>query len=281
MTVTICAEIGLNHNGSVATAIDIMRAAAAAGCDVVKLQKRDLDMSIRPDMRAMKRSTPWGEIAYADYKARVEMSADDLRLIAEAAHDLGIAWSASAFDPPSVEVLASLGVPWIKLPSAAVTDVDTLRAARQTGLPVILSTGGSTWLEIDDAVAILGRERLTLLHCTSTYPHTAAESKLLLLTEMQRRYGLPVGYSGHEEPGSNAVTLGAVALGAVFVERHVTLSRHMWGSDQSASLEPGELADMVREIRELSAALTCGGERHVSASERKKIETMRRSTWTK
>lgn len=281
MKVTVCAEAGLNHQGSIAVAIDIMRAAKDAGADVVKVQKRDLSLSIRPDMRDKPRATPWGTIPYGEYKERVELDSEALDLLDAASAEIGIPWSASAFDPPSVEVLAARDVPWIKLPSAAVTDLDTLHAARSSGKPIILSTGGSTWHEIDDAVEALGGCRLTLLHCCSVYPHTPADARLLVLSELRQRYGLPTGYSGHEAPGSHAVSVAAVALGAVFVERHVTLSRHMWGSDQAASLEPRELAELVREIRVASASLTSGGERPVSADERAKINTMRRSSWAK
>jgi N-acetylneuraminate synthase len=179
----------------------------------------------------------------------------------------------------SVAFLAKLGVPWLKLPSAAITDHETLDAAAATGIPLVLSTGGATWGEIDAAVARVDASRLTLLHCCSVYPHTPAQARLRLIPELRQRYGCAVGYSGHEEPGSHEVTLGAVAMGASFVERHITLSRHQWGSDQKASLEPAELAELVRQIRRLSDALTVGGERPVDDAEREKITTMRRSAW--
>lgn len=282
MRVTVVAEIGINHTGSVAHAIDLMRVAKSAGCDVVKLQKRDLDLAIPPAMRDRPRETPWGSMPYAEYKGRIEFAGADFEMIATAAAELDIAWTSSAFDPPSVRFVAARDVPFIKIPSAAVTDLETLHEANTCGLPVVLSTGGSTWAEIDTAVDALDRcPRVTLLHTCSTYPHEPEAARLLVLDELRQRYGLPVGWSGHEAPGSNAVTLGAVAKGAVMVERHITLSRHQWGSDQKASLEPAELLGMVGEIRALSAALTSGTERPVDASERAKIETMRRSSWRK
>lgn len=281
MKVKIVAEIGINHNASVAIAIDLMRVAKAAGCDAVKFQKRDLALAIPPSMRETPRATPWGKLQYLTYKEAMEFSSDEFWLISEASKELGIEWSASAFDPPSVAFLAGLGVPWLKLPSAAITDHETLDAAAATGIPLVLSTGGATWGEIDAAVARVDASRLTLLHCCSVYPHTPAQARLRLIPELRQRFGCAVGYSGHEEPGSHEVTLGAVAMGACFVERHITLSRHQWGSDQKASLEPPELAEMVRQIRRLSDALTVGGERPVDEAEREKITTMRRSAWAK
>ena len=281
MKVKIVAEIGINAQASVAIVADLMRVAKAAGCDAVKMQKRDLVLAIPPHMMDLPRSTPWGVMPYRDYKAMMEMGAGDFELIAENARSIGIEWSASAFDPPSVEFLAKLGVPWLKLPSAAITDLETLDAAAATGIPLVLSTGGTTWGEIDAAVARVDASRLTLLHCCSVYPHSPAQARLRLIPELRQRYGCAVGYSGHEEPGSHEVTLGAVAMGASFVERHITLSRHQWGSDQKASLEPAELAEMVRQIRRLSEALTVGGERPVDDAEREKIQTMRRSAWAK
>lgn len=279
MKVKIVAEIGINHQASVAVAADLMAVAKAAGCDAVKFQKRDLALAIPPHMRLQMRPTPWGAMHYEDYKQRMEFDAGDFAQVAEAARKIGIEWSASAFDPPSAAFLAGMGVPWLKLPSAAITDHETLDAAAATGIPLVLSTGGATWGEINAAVARVDASRLTLLHCCSVYPHTPAQARLRLIPELRQRYGCAVGYSGHEEPGSHEVTLGAVAMGASFVERHVTLSRHQWGSDQRASLEPAELAEMVRQIRRLSEALTVGGERPVDEAEREKIQTMRRSTW--
>lgn len=279
MKVKIVAEIGINHQASVAVAADLMAVAKAAGCDAVKFQKRDLALAIPPHMRLQMRPTPWGTMHYEDYKQRMEFDAGDFAQVAEAARKIGIEWSASVFDPPSVGFAVMLGVPWLKLPSAAITDHETLDAAAATGVPLVLSTGGATWGEIDAAVARVDASRLTLLHCCSVYPHTPAQARLRLIPELRQRFGCAVGYSGHEEPGSHEVTLGAVAMGACFVERHITLSRHQWGSDQRASLEPAELAEMVRQIRRLSEALTVGGERPVDDAERAKIQTMRRSAW--
>lgn len=281
MKVTVIAEVGINFQASVAVAIDTMRAAHAAGANVVKFQKRTVALAVPSAMKDTPRKTPWGSMRYEDYKNRMEIDPKGYALIASAAREIGIAWTASAFDPPSVAFLAKRRVPWIKLPSAGITDTETLAAARDTGIPLVLSTGGASWAEIDRAVDALSGSRLTLLHCCSRYPHTPEHARLLVLDELRQRYGLPVGYSGHEEPGTCEVTLGAVARGAVMVERHLTLSRHMWGSDHGASLEPSEFAAMVRQVRRLSEALTSGSERAVSEDERAKIETMRRSSWAK
>jgi N-acetylneuraminate synthase len=281
MRVTVCAEVGINASGSLAHAIDLMRVAKVSGADVVKFQKRTVPLAVPPDMMDTIRQTPWGPLRMEDYKHKIEMGRKEYRCIDAASKEIGIPWAASAFDPPSVEFLARMDVPFIKVPSATITDVETLAACRDTGLPLVLSTGGSSWAEIDAAVEMLHACRLTLLHCTSVYPAAPGTTRILVMDELRQRYGLPVGYSGHEAPGSMAVTIAAVARGAVFVERHVTLSRHQWGSDQKASLEPAELTELVREIRLTSEALTTGAERPVDEAERKKIETMRRSSWAK
>lgn len=282
MPVKIIAEVGINHTGSVASAVDLMRVAKAAGCDAVKFQKRSLNLAIPPSMRNQERATPWGPMRYEAYKERIEFGGEEFAQVAAAARDLEIEWSASAFDPPSVEFLVGCGVPWLKIPSAVITDADTLRAAAASGLPIILSTGGSSWEEIDEAVRLLERNtraRLTLLHCCSTYPHAPTSARLPTMTELARRYGHPVGWSGHEAPERIGVTLAAVGMGATVVERHITLSRHQWGSDQKASLEPAELAELVAEIRTAEAAMSSGTPRPVDEAERAKVATMRRSTW--
>ena len=281
MRVKVIAEIGINHSGSVATAVDLMRVAKLAGCDAVKFQKRDLELAIPPSMRLQSRATPWGPMLYPDYKKRLEFGEVEFAQLSCAASGLDIEWSASAFDPPSVAFLHSLRVPWLKIPSAVITDHETLRQAADTRLPLYVSTGGASWHEIDEAVRVLDATpaRVTLMHCCSVYPHRPEAARLGVLSELRQRYGLPVGYSGHESPDYQAVTLGAVALGATVVERHITLSRRSWGSDQAASVEPDELVRLVREIRALSAALTYGAERPVDVEERAKIETMRRTSW--
>lgn len=280
MRVKVVAEVGINHQGSVALACDLMTIAHQAGCDAVKFQKRDLALAIPPSMRSQMRQTPWGPMRYEEYKTNIEFGEVEFAMLSAHARTLGIEWTSSAFDPPSVQFLARLFVPWLKLPSAAITDAATIAAARETGLPIVLSTGGSTWAEIDAAVRLLDDRRLTLLHTCSVYPHAPSQARLLVLDELRQRYGLPVGYSGHEAPGSMAVTLGAVARGAVLVERHITLSRQQWGSDQRASIEPAELRALVAEVRALSEALTTGTERPVDDDERAKIATMRRTEWT-
>lgn len=284
MPVKVIGEIGLNHTGSVASAVDLMRVAKWAGCDAVKFQKRDLALAIPPEMRSQQRPTPWGTMAYEAYKERIEFGSEEFAQIAAAARELAIEWSASAFDPPSVDFLVGCGVPWLKIPSATITDLETLRAAAASGLPVIMSTGGSSWDEIDAAVRLLEtntRARLTLLHCCSTYPHPAEAARLPTMLELARRYGHPVGWSGHEAPDALGVTLAAVGMGATVVERHITLSRHQWGSDQKASLEPEELRRLVSEIRVVERAMAAGTERPVDESERAKVATMRRTTWAR
>lgn len=257
--VYVIAEIGINHNGNVDIARKLIDVAAAAGAQAVKFQKRTPEISTPPDQAKKMRSTPWGEMSYLDYKHRVEFWADEYQIIAEHAKSRGIDWFASPWDVPSVDFLEDMGVLTHKVASASVTDTDLLRALAQTGKPIILSTGMSTLEEIDSAVEILGTDHLIMLHSTSTYPLPPAEANLRTISTLQNRYGVPVGYSGHER--GLQISLAAVTLGAVAVERHITLDRTMWGSDHAASLEPNGLNSLVRDIRIIAESLGDGVKR--------------------
>jgi N-acetylneuraminate synthase len=252
-------EIGLNHNGDIEIAKRLIDVAAAAGCQAVKFQKRTPEISTPADMRDVQRETPWGLMSYLDYRYRVEFGRAEYEKIATHAADRGVQWFASPWDVPSVEFLEELDVPTHKVASASLTDHDLLRALADTGKPIIASTGMSTLEEIDAAVGVLGTDKLVLLHATSTYPLPPEEANLRTIDTLRERYGVPVGYSGHER--GLQISLAAVALGAVAVERHITLDRTMWGSDQAASLEPGGLHNLVRDIRILEQAMGDGQKR--------------------
>ena len=257
LPVYVIAEIGLNHNGDVELAKQMIDVAADAGAQAVKFQKRTPHVSTPEHMKSVLRETPWGTMTYLDYRYRVEFSREQYVEIGDYATVRGLDWFASPWDEPSVDFLEDLSVVAHKVASASVTDIGMLRALAATGKPVILSTGMSTLEEIDRAVDTLGTDNLIVMHATSTYPLPPAEANLRTITTLRERYaGVPIGYSGHED--GLQISLAAVALGAVAVERHLTLDRGMWGSDHSASLEPSAFRDLVADIRVLEEALGDG-----------------------
>lgn len=256
----VIAEIGLNHNGDVDLAKRLIDVAADAGADAVKFQKRTPEIATPEHMRDVPRETPWGTMTYLDYRRRVEFDRAQYIEISDHALLRGLEWFASPWDVPSVAFLEDLGVAAHKVASASLTDHALLRALADTGKPVILSTGMSTMAEIDAAVSVLGTDRLVLMHATSTYPMEPEEANLRMIPALRERFpGVPVGYSGHER--GLQISLAAVALGAVAVERHITLDRTMWGSDHAASLEPTGLTHLVRDIRVIESALGDGVKR--------------------
>ena len=256
----VIAEIGLNHNGDVEIAKQLIDVAADAGVDAVKFQKRTPEISTPVHMRDTLRETPWGTMTYLDYRYRVEFTRDEYVEVSDHALLRGLDWFASPWDIPSVDFLEDLGVVAHKVASACLTDLPLLRAIRETGKPVILSTGMSTIAQIDEALEVLGTDRLVLLHATSTYPMEPDEANLRVIPALRDRYpGVPVGYSGHER--GLQISVAAVALGAVAVERHITLDRTMWGSDHAASLEPGGLQHLIRDIRIIEEAMGDGVKR--------------------
>jgi N-acetylneuraminate synthase len=255
--VYITGEIGINHNGELSNAFALIDQAAAAGCDAVKFQKRTPEVCTPRDQWDIERDTPWGRMTYIDYRHRVEFGEDDYRQIDAHARSRGIAWFASPWDVESVDFLEQFDVPAHKVASASLTDDELLRRLRATGRTVILSTGMSTPKQIRHAVEVLGSENIVLCHATSTYPAKPTELNLRMIHTLQSEFpNVPVGYSGHET--GLQTTLAAVALGAVFVERHITLDRALWGSDQAASVEPPGLQRLVRDIRVVSESLGDG-----------------------
>jgi N-acetylneuraminate synthase len=256
----VIAEIGLNHNGDVELAKRLIDVAADAGAQAVKFQKRTPAISTPEHMKSVMRETPWGEMTYLDYRYRVEFDREQYIEIGDHATIRGLSWFASPWDEPSVDFLEDINVVAHKVASASVTDLGLLRAIAATGKTTILSTGMSTLEQIDRAVDTLGVDRLVILHATSTYPLPAGEANLRMIPTLAARYpGVPIGYSGHET--GLQISLAAVALGAVMVERHITLDRAMWGSDHAASLEPTGLEHLVRDIRVIEEAMGDGVKR--------------------
>lgn len=258
--VYVIGEIGINHNGDLGTAIELVDQAKAAGMDAVKFQKRTPKVCTPPDQWDIERDTPWGRMTYLEYRHRVEFGLDEYRRIDEHCHEVGIDWFASPWDVASVEFLAQFAPPVYKVASACLTDDVLLRALRASGTTVILSTGMSTSEQIRHAVETLGSRNTVLCHANSTYPAPADQLNLRVINTLQAEYpNVPVGYSGHEV--GLQTTLCAVALGACVVERHITLDRAMWGSDQAASVEPEGMRRLVRDIRVLEASLGDGVKR--------------------
>jgi N-acetylneuraminate synthase len=257
--VYVIGEIGLNHNGDVEIAKKLIDVAALAGAQAVKFQKRTPEISTPEHMKSVPRETPWGTMTYLEYRYKVEFEKDQYTEIGEYADSKGLDWFASPWDEPSVDFLEEMDTVAYKVASASVTDIGLLQRMKDTGKPVILSTGMSTLEQIDRAVEVLGTDKLVMLHATSTYPLPPEEANLLMIPALKERYGVPVGYSGHE-PGLQ-ISLAAVAMGAVAVERHITLDRAMWGSDHAASLEPHGLMSLTRDIRIIGTAMGDGVKR--------------------
>ena len=272
----VIAEIGLNHNGDVEIAKKLIDVAADAGAQAVKFQKRTPEISTPEHMRDVPRDTPWGTMTYLEYRYRVEFDREQYVEIGDYATMRGLHWFASPWDVPAAEFLEDLNVVAHKVASASVTDHELLRYLASTGKPIILSTGMSTYEQIDAAVDILGSDDLVILHATSTYPLPPEEANLRMITTLQDRYaGVPIGYSGHER--GLQISLAAVTLGAVMVERHITLDRAMWGSDHASSLEPTGLEHLVRDIRVIEEAMGDGVKR-VMAGELAPQAKLRRVT---
>jgi N-acetylneuraminate synthase len=257
--VHVIAEIGINHNGDLGIAKKLIQIAAASGCDSVKFQKRNPDVCVPEHQKSVIRDTPWGKMTYLDYKYKVEFGKEEYDEIDRYCKENNIAWSASPWDLDSLEFLDQYDLPYIKMPSAHLTNDELLAACRDTGKKVILSTGMSTVEEIEHAVNVLrsnGGCDFALLHCNSTYPAPIEELNLNCINTLRDKFNCEVGYSGHEfRLGTSVAT---VLMGATIIERHITLDRTMWGSDHMASVEPQGLIKLVRGVRELEAALGDG-----------------------
>jgi N-acetylneuraminate synthase len=255
----VVAEVGINHNGDVALAKRLIAAAVSSGAQAVKFQKRTPELCVPPEQRDLPRETPWGVITYGEYRERIELGQEEYAEIDDFCREQGVPWFASCWDEESVEFIEQFDPPCYKIASACLTDDALLQHTRATGRPIVLSTGMSSLDQIDHAVEVLGREELVLMHTTSTYPSDPDELNLLVIPRLAERYGVPVGYSGHEV--GLAPSLAAAVLGACLIERHITLDRAMWGSDQAASVEPQGLTRLVRDIRLFEQARGDGDKR--------------------
>jgi N-acetylneuraminate synthase len=238
-SVYVIAEIGINHNGSVEIAKLLIDGAKAAGCDAVKFQKRTPELCVPKDQWYIERDTPWGRMTYIDYRRKVEFSFADYEEIDAHCEKLGIHWFASCWDEDSL------------------TDLNLLKKKKATGRPLMISTGMSTLDEIKAAVDAVGTDNLLIAHSTSTYPCKLEELNLNMILTLRKLFpDVPIGYSGHET--GLAPTWAAVAIGACFVERHITLDRAMWGTDQAASVEVKGFSRLVDNIRDIEKSLGDG-----------------------
>jgi len=255
--VFVIAEIGINHNGSIDIAKKIIEGAKAAGCDAVKFQKRTPEVCVPKDQWNIERDTPWGRMTYIDYRYKVEFDKKDYAEIDSFCRELGILWFTSCWDVDSVDFVEEFNPPIFKTSSASLTDTELLIRHTKLNKPVIISTGMSTMDEIENAIDEFGLDNLLIAHSTSSYPCKYEDLNLKMITTLKDKYtNTLIGYSGHETGLSP--TWAAVALGASFVERHITLDRAMWGTDQAASVEVDGFHRLVRNIRDIEIALGDG-----------------------
>ncbi|HSS97648.1 MAG TPA: N-acetylneuraminate synthase family protein [Terriglobales bacterium] len=269
----IVGEIGINHNGDLNVAKQLIDLAKWAGVDAVKFQKRTPELAVPADQKDKMRETPWGYITYLDYRYKVEFGEKEYREIEAYCKQKGMNWFVSVWDEGSVDFMEKFDTPCYKVPSASLTDRGLLQHLKKTGRPIVLSTGMSTMDQIKAAVSELDTNNLMLTHTTSTYPCDPEELNLRMITTLRDTFPCPVGYSGHEV--GLVISAVAVAMGASLVERHITLDRAMWGSDQAASVEPGGLQKLVKYIRVTEQALG-DGVKQVYESEQPSLAKLRR-----
>jgi len=262
----LIAEVGINHNGEMAIARKLIDAAFSCSWDCVKFQKRNPDKAVPDSQKQILRDTPWGRLTYLEYKKRIEFGKAEYDSIRQYCAEKPLAWTASVWDFDSLEFMMQYDLPFLKVPSAMITDLELVNEVARAGLPVILSTGMSTLEEIDDAVECVMRSasQLVLMHCNSSYPANVIELNLRCIPMYRDRYKCVVGYSGHEY-GLDSTTVAA-ALGAMVIERHITLDRTMWGTDHGSSVEPQGMDKLYKQVRLLPQMLGDGVKR-VYASE--------------
>ena len=272
--VFVIGEIGINHNGNIDIAKKIILGAKRAGCDAVKFQKRTPEICTPKDQWNIERDTPWGRITYIEYRHKVEFDESQYAEIDKFCNEIGIVWFASCWDEPSVDFIKKFNPPLYKTSSATLTDLSLLEKHKELNKPVMMSTGMSTIEQIDKAISFMDKDNLMVAHATSAYPCKNEELNLKMIETLKQKYpNIPIGYSGHEV--GLAPSWAAVALGACFVERHVTLDRAMWGTDQAASVEVGGMERLIANIRDIEKSLG-DGIKKVYESELGQIKKLRR-----
>ena len=248
-------EIGINHNGDLQVAKRLIDAVFACQWDCAKFQKRTPAVTVPEHQKGVMRDTPWGRMTYLDYRYKVEFEKAEYDIVDKYCREKPVDWTASVWDLPSLEFLSKYEVPFLKIPSALLTHDELLVATAKTGRAVVLSTGMSTLKEVDHAVEVILAQgvRPVIMHTVSTYPAPAHELNLSMIPFLIDRYKCTVGYSGHEEDLEPTVI--AVALGAMVIERHITISHSMWGTDQKASLEVLAMDMLAKRIRSVKGTL--------------------------
>jgi len=268
----VVAELGINHNGDIDLAKQLINVAVGAGCNAVKFQKRTIDVVYTAEELAKPRENPFGP-TNGDLKRGLEFEIEEYQEIDRYCKEVKVDWFASCWDESSVDFIAQFDVPCFKIASASLTDDKLLRYTRAVGKPILLSTGMSTTEQIDHAIEVLGKKDLILLHACSTYPAYYEELNLRVIDTLIDSYGVPVGYSGHETGLPSSVA--ARVMGACVIERHITLDRSMWGTDHAASLEPNGITRLVRDIRLIEKSMGDGVKR-VLEREQPIIKKLRR-----
>jgi len=267
------AEIGINHNGDLNNVFELIKASKLAGCDAVKFQKRSPRDCVPKNQWNIKKKTPWGVMSYIQYKEKMEFSKKDYLKIIDLCSKLDIDWSASCWDLKSIDFMQELNIPYYKVASASITDLKLLSKIKKTKKPVIISTGMSTLSQIKKAVNILGENKLGILHCNSSYPAKYEELNLSFIPKLKKIFPKAIiGYSGHEKGLST--TVAAAVLGAKIIERHITLDKSMWGTDQLASIEPLGYARVIRDIRLIESSMG-DGKKVVYKSEHEVMKKLR------
>lgn len=270
------AEIGINHNGDINIAKELIKKCKEAGADVVKFQKRNPDLCIPESRKNNIRKTPWGEMKYIDYKKRIEFGKKEYDEINKYCKEVGIKWTASVWDKDSLNFLVQYDIPFIKIPSACITNIKLISVVNNVGIPVVMSTGMSSLEEINRAVNILDSSDLTILHCNSSYPTPENEINLNRIKTLKKLFpGHIIGYSGHEE--GIYPTICAAVIGAEVIERHVTLDKNMWGTDHSASLDMSDLNKLIKKINQVNYWLG-SGDINITKSEISTKNRLRRSS---
>jgi len=269
MNVKTIAEIGINHNGSIEITKRLIDASVLAGFDYVKFQKRNPDVCVPEHQKSIMRDTPWGRITYLEYKYKLEFGKKEYDIIDEYCKEKGIGWFASVWDKDSVDFMSQYN-DISKIPSALITNTELCEYSREKFSKLLISTGMSTQKEID--VAIQASKPDVVFHTNSTYPSPISELNLNYINWLKEG-SFDVGYSGHEY--GLTPTFAAVALGATWIERHITLARTMWGSDQMASVEPIGMMKLINGIRDIESALGTVGPREVLGSELSKRKSLR------
>lgn len=271
--VKIISEIGINHNGSIELCKQLIMLSKVAGVDYVKIQKRNPDVCVPEHQKSKKRNTPWGEMSYLEYKHRMEFSEEQIKELCDFSSELGVTFFASVWDCDSARLMAKY-TKIAKIGSASITDLELCRLTRELFDTVIISTGMSTEDEIDACVEVCKPD--VIMHTNSTYPCPVEDLNLRYIEHMKTKWGdnAEIGYSGHEY--GLVTSYAAVAMGATWVERHVTLDRNMWGSDQSSSIDPSGLIKLVKGIRDIEKATQYRpGPRRQFAGENAKRDSLR------